>query len=254
MTLTAVLTKGFGELTFARGVRRHNQSLCARAFRYSLGRSDAALSARLAHRRSRPSGQDCPSTTWDHAISATFAARLRSDNICSTCCPDNTGASSLTGRLLTAPFGPRFAPRLWLPQPTTFFWGLKRPPTLCASSRCLDRPLQHLLPRDNFSSSATSVAARAIAGLCKYHNNRQIAGHMMQSAHRWPCIGMSLRSDNSVLAAVGFWPLEGFSPRLRSCHRSYWRWEKTRLLGFGAWTWIMSTCVREFWAGRVLSR
>ncbi|OAQ69283.1 hypothetical protein VFPBJ_10658 [Purpureocillium lilacinum] len=172
VALIAASTKGFGEFTFARGACRYNQSHYARAFRHSLGRSDVALSARLADRRSRPPGQDCPSTTWDYAILASFAARLRSDNICSTCCPDNTGASSLTGRLLTATFGPRYAPRLWLPQPTTFFWGLKRPRTLCASSRCLDRPLQHLLPRDNFSSSATSVAARAIAGLCKYYNNR----------------------------------------------------------------------------------
>lgn len=175
MALTAAWTKGFGEFTFARGACCHNQSHCARAFRHSLGRSDVALSARLADRRSRPPGQDCPSTTWDHAISASFAARLRSDNICSTCCPDNTDASSLTGRLLTATFGPRYAPPT-LASTAYDFLGLKRPRTLCASSRCPDRPLQHLLPRDNFSSSAASVAARAIAGLCKYHNNRQIAG------------------------------------------------------------------------------
>lgn len=108
MALTAASTKGFGEFTFTRGARRYRQSLCARAFRRSLGRSDVALPARPAPRRSRYFGRECPSTTWDHAISATFAARYRSDKVCSICCPDNNGASSLTGRLLTATFRPRY--------------------------------------------------------------------------------------------------------------------------------------------------
>ncbi|OAQ59097.1 hypothetical protein VFPBJ_11627 [Purpureocillium lilacinum] len=156
---------------------------------------------------------------------ATFRARLPFDHLGPCDLSYLRGSPPLRQHLHLRLFGPKTPPN-----PRRIFL---MPPLTAATKSRPDRPLQHLLPRDNTSSSAASAAARAIAG-----------------SHRWPWIGTSFRSDNSVLVAVGFWLLEVFSPRLRSCHRSYWRWEKTRLLGFGAWSWTMSTCAREFWTGR----